>query len=223
MQIDIFYMIIYSMDIQSWIEHINKAYDDAYNNKSKLSDDIITMKGMSGKQTRHLYNNICNKDGITYLEVGTYTGSSLISSIYKNNITAYAVENWSEFEGPKEEFISNVQKLLSNEPYILIEKDFHQVTEEDVTKKIDIFMYDGMHTYDCQYESIKYFYPFYADTFIILVDDWFFPIVSEPTLKALGELDITIHHKLEIVTQEEFGDGKETFWNGFGLFLCSKK
>ena len=213
-----------TMSIERLIEHAKYSYYQATCNISKLSESILDMNGMSGKQTRHLYNNLCSLDNITYVEVGTYTGSSLISAIYHNNLTAYAIENWSEFYGPKEIFMSNVNKLLSKETFNLIEKDFHNVTIEDLNNnKIDIFMYDGMHTFDCQYEAIIHFYPFMNDNFIIIVDDWNSVIVSEATIKAMDDLNVKIVYQQEIITNQLQGDGKDTFWDGFGLFICSKE
>ena len=42
------------MNLAFLIEHAKNAVKNAFENKSKVSDDILNMEGMSGKKTRHL-------------------------------------------------------------------------------------------------------------------------------------------------------------------------
>jgi hypothetical protein len=81
------------------------------------------MDGMSGNKTRHLYNNICSLNGANYLEIGTWKGSSFISTFYENHINSIVIDNWDEFNGPKDEFISNVNKFCPNRKFNFIEKE----------------------------------------------------------------------------------------------------
>ena len=45
-------------------EFIDKCVFDALNNQSKCSDQVLNIDGMSGRMTRHLYNNISNNSRI---------------------------------------------------------------------------------------------------------------------------------------------------------------
>ena len=137
------------MDLVTLIKHTEKAIYNATENNSKLTDNILEMEGMSGHKTRHLYNNICNLPGAKYLEVGTWKGSSLISSLYNNNLEySYCVDNWSEFNdnkwgNPENEFRENIKLYL--EPDVLsklkiINKNSWDITIEDLCgSSIDIF------------------------------------------------------------------------------------
>jgi hypothetical protein len=98
-------------NLEQLIEHCRSSVDNSNNNISKLTSDILSMDGMSGNKTRHLYNNICSLNNANYLEIGTWKGSSFISAFYKNEINPIVIDNWVEFNGPKEEFISNVNRL----------------------------------------------------------------------------------------------------------------
>lgn len=66
------------MDLDYLINHTKTAIKNAYNNFSSLPESVLEMEGMSGKKTRHLYNNICNIDNKVYLEIGPWKGSSFI-------------------------------------------------------------------------------------------------------------------------------------------------
>ena len=112
------------------INHVNECFVNSDRNESKLSADILSMEGMSGTKTRHLYNNICSLSGANYLEIGVFRGSTFCSAIYGNNIKATGIDNWSspylmpngvsqkmtsylrsQPSDPKEEFLTNVKKF----------------------------------------------------------------------------------------------------------------
>ena len=50
---------------------IDTAFQNAGNNVSKVTNDILVMEGMSGTKTRHFYNNLLNIEDARYLEIGT--------------------------------------------------------------------------------------------------------------------------------------------------------
>jgi hypothetical protein len=81
---------------QFLISHIKDSLDKANQYTSKITDDILNMDGLTGIKTRHFYNNLCTMKDTRYLEIGTYTGSSLCSCLYNNNIEAVVIDNWSE-------------------------------------------------------------------------------------------------------------------------------
>lgn len=212
---------------QCLIEHIQASVYNAFHNISKLSQDVLAMEGMSGDKTRHLYNNICNFPNKTYLEVGTYKGSSFISAMYDNDVHGMCIDNWSEFGG-KDDFFANIKKFATHLPPTLhvIDKDCWTVTKDDVPQAIDIFMYDGAHTYDDQKKAITHFAPFFAEYCILIVDDWKcdWVQVRDGTMDGIHESGLKILHKEEIglVNTIDFHQGGDTFWNGCGVFLCKK-
>jgi hypothetical protein len=110
--------------LEQLINHAKSSVDNANDNISKLTPEILSMDGMSGNKTRHLYNNICSLNNANYLEIGTWKGSSFISAFYNNEINPIVIDNWAEFNGPKDEFISNVNRLCPNiESVLLLEKE----------------------------------------------------------------------------------------------------
>jgi len=102
-------------------QHVETSFENAENNKSKITDALLNMEGMSGKKTRHFYNNLLNKDDARYLEIGTWKGSSVCSAMYKNNATVVCIDNWSEFGGPKNEFLQNFSTYKGNNDATFIE------------------------------------------------------------------------------------------------------
>ena len=77
--------------------HKDTSIEDAMNNKSKITADIIRLPGMSSPWNRHLMNNICNIENLSYLEIGCWWGSTFISANYQNNpIQSIAIDKIME-------------------------------------------------------------------------------------------------------------------------------
>jgi hypothetical protein len=213
--------------LEQLINHVNLAVDNANNNISKLTSDILSMDGMSGNKTRHLYNNICSLNGANYLEIGTWKGSSFISAFYDNDINTIVIDNWAEFNGPKDEFISNVNRLCPNKEFNFIEKDCFKVTDVEIKSiydSIDIYLYDGNHEYESQRKAITYYKHLFSKYVIIIIDDFrsdtpAWANVKKGTYDGIEESGLIIHHKVEIITHQE-SSGRSEYWNGFGLFVC---
>jgi len=89
----------------------------------KITNEIINIDGMSGTKTRHFYNNLLNTEDVRYLEIGTWKGSSVCSAMCGNKATVVCIDNWSEFGGPKAEFLINFEKFKGENNATFIEND----------------------------------------------------------------------------------------------------
>ena len=210
------------------IDHVTQSIESADRDQSKLIPEILGLEGMSGSKTRHLYNNICSLEGANYLEVGTWKGSSFISSIYNNPIKSIAIDNWSEFDGPKDEFLNNVEKYCSGSDYSFIEKDSFEINSKDITSRYpsaDIYLYDGCHKYESHKSAITHFSQFLSKYSIIIVDDWrnddLWERVQRGTYDGIKDSGLIVHKQFERITKQEHTGPKE-YWNGFGLFICER-
>lgn len=210
------------------VAHVERSIKKAYDNCSPLTDEILSIYGMSGNKTRHLYNNMCSLPNARYLEVGTYQGSSFICAMYQNkNTEGYCVDNWSQFDGDeaKKMFYKHINDHLHNDEYSIkiIDKDCWQVTQTDIPKPINIFMYDGDHSYESQKKAMTYFKKFFDKHVIIMVDDWVSNNEAKPgTMEGIQEagLKILFKHEIGLVNTDKFHQGGDTFWNGCGIFIC---
>lgn len=208
------------------INHVCRSVAQAYSNATKVSPEILSLEGMSGHKTRHLYNALCSLPGIRYLEVGTWKGSSLIAALYKNpRCRAYCVDNWSEFGG-REDFLQNIQKYVPEHNLTVLDQDCWSLTPQDIPEPIDVFLYDGAHTYEDQKRAIAHFAPFLAQRSVIVVDDWMcdWVDVKRGTLDGLKEAPLKVMLSVEIplVNTTAFHTGGDTFWNGCGVFVVER-
>lgn len=212
-------------NIDSIIQHIEESISKANNNISKLNLDILKLQGFSGEKTRHLYNNLCDIDNIMYLEIGTYLGSTFTSAMFNNDIYGIAVDNWSEFNCSAQSALANINKYIPTNKFSLIEKNFYNLNIDDFNKPVDIYLYDGNHSYECHKDAILHMKQFLSDISIILVDDFRddgnWVGVINGTLDGLKECNMQILYSKHIKSKQE-QNGHKDYWNGCGIFLCKK-
>lgn len=187
-----------------------------------LPAEIYAIEGMSSDKVRNLLNNICGLSQCNYLEVGAFKGSTLIASLYKNPVNkAYVIENWSQFGNARDEFLTNLGRYLSGRlnDIKIIEKDCFTSIHE-IKDDIDIFFYDGPHTYEDQYKALRYFYPVLKDDFIFIVDDYNEPEVIKGTMDSINDSWAEI--MFMSVLPSRFNGDKEYYWNGVAIFKLRK-
>ena len=208
------------------IKHIENSLANADNYTSKVTDEVMRMEGMSGKKTRHFYNNICSMDGSRYLEIGTWKGSSICSAMCNNKMTCVAIDNWSEFGGPKTEFLRNFGIFKGNNNATFIENNCWDI-DVNTIGKFNIYMYDGNHTETSHFQALNHYLPCLDDEFIYLVDDWNWRQVRDGTLNSIKEINFEILYQKEIRTTNDnsLADPcrlNSDWHNGISIFVLKK-
>lgn len=219
-------------------EHILQCLDNVEKDIHNLSADCFKLDGMSGKMTRKFFNNLGTLEDTRYLEVGSYKGSTMCSILSNNKLNkCTCIDNWSQFNGPKEECISNFNKFKGDNQVIVHEMHcFHNtrfgpsVTGQPKPHelgKYNIYFYDGHHTEDSQYMGLYHYLPAMDDIFIFICDDWNWEKVRKGTYRAIEEAKLEILYKKEL--RLTFDDShtpsperENTWWNGLAIFLFRK-
>ena len=207
-------------------QHVENAFEKAERGESKITDKILSMEGMTGKKTRHFYNNLLNIDDARYLEIGTWKGSSVCSAMCGNKAKVVCIDNWSEFDGPKNEFLNNFEAFKGENDASFIEKNCYQVDISELPK-FNIYMYDGNHTEDSHYRALVHYYDCLDDMFVFIVDDWNGKPVRDGTYKSLKQLNLTVLYEKEIRlttdnTHTPRPQADETWWNGIYVAILQK-
>jgi len=224
------------------VSHLMTSLVNAEKNTSKLNNvdvlsaGIINLFGMSGRKTRHLINNLASVPLLRYGEVGSYLGSTLLSAMYGNQITATCCDNWTQFGGPSSEFKNNLRAFFSSQAtqrLNIIEGDFKDKATIDVEhwKNTDFYFFDGPHDEESQYLGITSYFNNLSDRFLLMVDDWHWSEPRAGTLRALNELPLTILRSIEIHVENEILDHNgiitnrfqnSDYHNGIAVFACKK-
>jgi len=205
------------------INKLELFFENAENGISKIDNYLKEMEGMTGLKTRHFYNNLLSISDAKYLEIGTWKGSSVCSAMCRNSATVLCIDNWSEFGGPKSEFLNNFEKYKGDNNATYIEADCFNINVNTIGK-FNIYMYDGNHTYESHYKSLKYFIDAMENEFILIIDDWNWSRVRNATNASIYDLNLNILWKKEIrlSNNEETTYDKQGWWNGICVFLLKK-
>lgn len=215
--------------MEFYINHVKSCLKLARSNQSKLNDDILNnLVGMTGKKTRHFYNNLCSLSDSRYLEIGAWKGSSTISALYKNpHCKATIIDNWSEFGGNQRDFEENIKTFIPHEiDYRLVNDNCFSLTHP-LDMKYNIYMYDGEHKEDDQYKAITHFYKYLDPISIVVIDDWNWFAVQKGTFRGFEEVGAKILYKEEIKltennTHSPVDIARDDFWNGMAVFVIEK-
>jgi len=206
---------------------VDTSFTNAEKNISNITNDIIIMEGMSGTNTRHFYNNLLNTKDARYLEIGTWKGSSVCSAMCNNKATVVCIDNWSEFGGPKSEFLVNFEKFKGDNNATFIENDCFNV-DVSLLPKFNIYMYDGNHTNESHYMALLHYYNCLDDIFIFIVDDWNMKDIRDGTNRSITKLNLKILYEKEIKTTNDdthpvWGSPEQQSWhNGIYVAILQK-
>ena len=148
--------------------------------RMKVLDDR-GVRGMSTENVRFMVNEIvkrCAAGGV-YLEVGMFQGCSLLSAAYGNLGTrCIGIDDFSQFnEGNKNELIlkENLAKFPDHKNIETYNQNYQKAIESIFGKepglKVDVYYYDGEHSYENQMRGLEIILPHLADKCVILVDD----------------------------------------------------
>jgi len=181
-----------------------QCFFDALALKNKLSSDVLTMEGMSGRKYRYFINNLIGSmNQPRYLEVGSWMGSTACAAIYGNALDIVCIDNWSLFGGPKDEFIKNVSNNLNpNVNFKFIENDFRKINFAQLGMFFNVYLFDGPHEERDQFDGIIVAQPALTDSYILIVDDWNWRDVQNGTRKALSHLKSSVLCSIEIQTNQ---------------------
>jgi hypothetical protein len=211
------------MKYMDLVKHTQISLENAENNISKLNSELLNLEGLSGKKTRHFYNNILNKDNMHYFEIGTWKGSSVCSAMFENNATVVCCDNWSEFNGPKSEFLHNFNKFKGNNNARFIEENCWNINSQELPK-FNVYLYDGDHSREAHYKALTHFIDAMDSTFIFIVDDWNWEQIRTPTLKSIQDLKLKVLFEKEIrlSSNDQVTHERETWWNGMYVAVLQK-
>lgn len=213
--------------VSMFSEHIETSIRAADRYSSKCTKGLLQMEGMSGKKTRHFYNNLCAMPDARYLEIGTWRGSTFCSAICGNSLRGVAIDNWSYSASDRVAFDTNTRAYIGSNDIKVIQNDCWNVSAEDIGMKCNLYLYDGDHEEDSHARALTHFVASMDNTFIYIVDDWNDLRVRVGTFRGISEAGITIGYKREVYTSDDNSHAKvygpESDWhNGICIFVLTK-
>lgn len=204
---------------------LRTAHSRASSNPSHLPLDIQKLEGMSGQRYRAFINGLMSDLGeARYLEVGSWKGSTVCAALHGNNATAVCIDNWSQFGGPRDAFLSNIESIRDRVQ--VIEADYRSVNYSGMGP-FDIYLFDGPHEESDHYDGIVSVSAALAKTHILIVDDWNWYAVRIGTMRALIKAKCKLEAAIEIRTtldnsHPEIAYQNSDWHNGYLLAVVTK-
>jgi hypothetical protein len=213
------------MDYTKWVQD---AIINAKKRKSKINDEVLLIKGLSSTKNRHLLNNLCSFPEVVYLEIGSWKGSTIIASSFKNEGKFYAIDNFSQQfgrqsnrkESPAVTLYANKEKFSNDAKFDFFECDSWKFDKSQIKEKVNIYFYDGDHSSEGTEKAFTYYDDVLADTFIMLMDDWNNKPIRKATKKALKSYKIIFEK--ELFTPHGRNCVKGSWWNGLYIAVLTK-
>ncbi len=212
-------------DEAALIAHVENSIQKAVDGVSKVNKKALAIHGMSSAKVRHFLNNVCSLPGSSYLEIGSWKGSTLVSALHKNPVKAIAIDNWSQqfyyVPSAREDFYANVDPYLKEGKLTVIERDCFVLSPREVTQTpINIYFFDGEHTYNSQKLAFTHYNEIFADMFIAIVDDWNWTQVQNGTRDAFSQLGYHVVYEKELFC--EMNGDASSWWNGLYIAIVKK-
>ncbi len=224
--------------IKKYTLHLQNSIEKAESGISKLINELYTIEGMTGKITKRFYNNLLELENTRYLEIGCYKGSSTCSAMYRNKANIVCIDSWHDFllnehhnrvssTGPINDFLSNINKYKGENNITFYNEDCFKI---DISKlgKFNVYLYDGDHSYESQYNALKYYIDSMDDIFVYIVDDWNDEPVRSGTFDAIRDLKLenVWNHTVRLTfnnTHTPPDIAHETWWNGCYMCILKKR
>ena len=202
------------------------ALNRAFAGEGWLPPEVLTLPGYSGRKYRLFINNLIGAlHAPRYLEVGVWQGSTLCSAIWGNSVVvATAIDNWSEFGGPRDEFFANLARFRGNADVTVLEQDFRSVDYAGLGQH-NVYLFDGPHDETDQRDGIGLALPALAHEFVLIVDDWNWARVRGGTRRGIEAAKLTVLAEADIRTTDDGShpavSGPGSDWhNGYFIGVC---
>lgn len=208
-------------------QHIEDSIQAALGGKSGLSQSVLDIRGFSTPTIRHLFSNLCNING-TYLEIGLFCGATFVSS-FNEKLTTIGIENHSQdfsegFEKVKDELKNNISIHADRAKEIYVHyEDCFAIDKALLPDDIDIYFFDGFHSFETQSKALPHFIDKMAKKFIWVVDDFNWQYVADGTNAALEQLKDEIEIERVWLLRGYHLQNDPIYHNGLCIYLINKK
>jgi hypothetical protein len=202
---------------------LEQALSLAEQGDHKLPHDLLTMTGMSGTKYRIFINQLV---GLTadarYLEIGSWQGSTACSAAHGNKVKVTCIDNWYQGDGIKNAFLTNAKKYMTEGVEFFYEhNNFYDVDYTDIGR-YNIYMFDGPHEKEDQYQGLKLAQPALDDVFTLIVDDYNSSLVIDGTQEALRDLNLQVVASVTVKTSNNPYLSRSDWHNGYYIAVIKK-
>jgi len=167
------------VNIEAFLAQLSEEFDDFPHSERprdlRFAEVLEAVPGLAQPNNLALLNVAarCLDEGESYVEVGTYRGTSLIAAMIGNDGDFVALDNWSMGEGSGEQLELNLARFgLSGRPDLLEGDAFETLRSGALEgRTVGVYYYDNGHEYEQQLDGMRLIEPYLASPALVIVDD----------------------------------------------------
>ena len=168
------------MDPARFLRELPVLFDDFPRSElprdPRFADVLAKVEGLAQPNNLALLNLAASllEPGESYVEVGTFRGTSLIATLLGNETQdVVAIDDFSLYEGSREALDENLRRAgLAGVPSIL-EGDVFEIVPGGVLgeRRVGVWYYDAAHDYESQVQGLRIAEPYLVPGALLIIDD----------------------------------------------------
>jgi hypothetical protein len=174
------------------------------------------IEGPTSPRVQTLINNL-SKGITTYLEIGSYAGSTGCAALKDNLLNAYFVDSWSDAD--LEKFEKNIVAHKGNSNIEIINSNPLAVNMAQIKHPIQFLMYNGSTEFDDTYQTIMYYYNMFAPETIVVVNNANQHTTMAAATKALVDSDALVTFEKLLLNS---ANNRQEWWDGVAIMVVRK-
>jgi hypothetical protein len=184
-----------------------------------LADVLTNVPGMATENKLKLLNLAVAslEPDEVYVEVGCYKGASLIGAALGNGShRLFACDNFSQFDGVAEALRQTLAEYTAPGQVQFFDMDFRRFMHEAPWRpaRIGAYFYDGGHSFEDQYDGLRFALPHFSSDAVIVIDD-----TNKRAARAADQLVARQVPGFELILNLRTPRNHHpTWWNGIQVF-----
>jgi predicted O-methyltransferase YrrM len=167
------------MDADRFLRELADRFDDFPHSELprdvRFAEILDAVPGLARANNLALLNAAasCLEPDESYVEVGTYHGTSLIAAMLDNDAEFVAIDNWSLGDGSREQLDRNLARFGFAGRAEIIEGDAFETLRSGrlAGRKIGVYYYDNGHEYEQQLDGMRLIEAYLLSPALVIVDD----------------------------------------------------
>ena len=182
------------MDAQAFIAALPSRWDDfplsELPREARFANVLAQVPGLTRANNLALLNVAASQlaPGETYVEVGSFRGTSLIAAMLGNEQRSFiAIDDFSMRDASRRALEDNLRRF-GLEGVTILEGDAFAILRDDVLPResVGVYYYDAAHTYEQQLDGLRLAEPYLAPRALLIVDDTDWDFVADATRDYLA-------------------------------------
>jgi len=157
------------VDADRFLAELPRALEDV----SRFAELLEDVPGLARPNNLALVNTAvrCLGAGESYVEVGTYRGTSLLAAALGNDADLVAIDDWSLGDGSREQLDANLAR--HGVTATILEGDAFELLRSGALgdRRVGAYYYDNGHAYEQQLDGLRLIEPHLVPGALVVVDD----------------------------------------------------